>query len=642
MNIYRGNFDGQKQLHGIGVKMSMADGIFVRYEGEFRFGQVNGLGRYIDSDKTECVANWENSQFHGNVIQIHKSGVTIGSDGLVVNTFADGRRYEGMYSQGKWHGYGVETKEDNYTWAGEWKDGERHLGVVTTFQSTGSVQKYWQQGTMGNNFIATADIAKQNAIKKQNEARQVAHAIYRTLPGEVAAVVLQAREVETLAKELSNYAIIAQKKCLDKTSNDDVCVTSEVVSLKCALSLSRIQTPAKGIRCLHYQCFDKESWLGLKVRPLVCPICARWILGDEELVIDAVFGKLLADNPTKDNADYPIPKAHDYPPYKKVVIPPPKFAVPAIAPTLALGTPIPLHTAAPAATKNKSPGMRTLKKTELDKEAAATPKRKGAATPATDRKGKKQKVSGTAESPLKVSAHSVPSPGTPKQDANGIFRVRKKGASLWKRIKVQPLTFENLKLKIAELKLLENDEELSLIYELPDTVIDGDADLELVQNPDLEFTTKKAQPHKEPEKAAPKEVKAYPITDDPLKAVDALLARPRAHYTQAEVQEEIVRPLVKFRQYMDEKLLVKVLAFLGWNVAGGAPGGSLDMESCVALLEGLLMDAGGGKRQERRIPERVLEVCEEVQRQVVGIKERKEELLKVVRSAFENARKKAN
>lgn len=38
---------------------------------------------------------------------------------MVVNTFKEGRKYEGEYARGKWHGYGVETKEGNYCWAGE-------------------------------------------------------------------------------------------------------------------------------------------------------------------------------------------------------------------------------------------------------------------------------------------------------------------------------------------------------------------------------------------------------------------------------------------------------------------------------------------------------------------------------------------
>jgi len=70
--------------------------------------------------------------------------------------------------------------------------------------------------------------------------------------------------------------------------------------------MSRIIVPVKGIRCLHRQCFDKESWLSLKIRPLSCPICTRWILGDEDLLVDPVFVKLLADTPNADTADYPV------------------------------------------------------------------------------------------------------------------------------------------------------------------------------------------------------------------------------------------------------------------------------------------------------------------------------------------------
>lgn len=34
--------------------------------------------------------------------------------------------------------------------------------------------------------------------------------------------------------------------------------TREKVSLRCCLSLFRISTPVKGVRCLHSQCFDRN------------------------------------------------------------------------------------------------------------------------------------------------------------------------------------------------------------------------------------------------------------------------------------------------------------------------------------------------------------------------------------------------
>jgi len=136
------------------------------------------------------------------------------------------------------------------------------------------------------------------------------------------------------------------------------------------------------------------------------------------------------------------------------------------------------------------------KKRTNEEQATTSDKKKSGkrkASPQPERPAKKQKSN--EKPPPQPQSQSQPQPQlqTQPQFRGGVFRVRKHGCSFWKRIKLDMgMKYDLLKEKITA--LIERDEEIDKIYELPDTLIEGDNDLELLQSTDLEFTTIKKGP----------------------------------------------------------------------------------------------------------------------------------------------------
>lgn len=65
---------------------------------------------------------------------------------------------------------------------------------------------------------------------------------------------------------------------VSRAANDpDVVATSQVLSLKCPLSYTRLRTPCRSTFCSHIQCFDANSYLQLQEQgpQWVCPICNK-------------------------------------------------------------------------------------------------------------------------------------------------------------------------------------------------------------------------------------------------------------------------------------------------------------------------------------------------------------------------------
>ena len=65
---------------------------------------------------------------------------------------------------------------------------------------------------------------------------------------------------------------------VSKSANDpDVVATSQVLSLKCPLSYTRLRNPCRSTQCSHIQCFDATSYLQLQEQgpQWVCPICSK-------------------------------------------------------------------------------------------------------------------------------------------------------------------------------------------------------------------------------------------------------------------------------------------------------------------------------------------------------------------------------
>jgi len=76
--------------------------------------------------------------------------------------------------------------------------------------------------------------------------------------------------------------------------DDDVVCGESRVSLRCPLTICRIQDPVRGVDCLHPQCLDLKGFLGFSNRTGVwqCPVCTKPLKFDS-LVIDEKMMEIL-------------------------------------------------------------------------------------------------------------------------------------------------------------------------------------------------------------------------------------------------------------------------------------------------------------------------------------------------------------
>ncbi|KAH8673691.1 PINIT domain-containing protein [Xylariales sp. PMI_506] len=82
---------------------------------------------------------------------------------------------------------------------------------------------------------------------------------------------------------------------LTKAAHDpDVVATSQVLSLKCPLSYTRLRTPCRSTSCSHIQCFDAEMYLQLQQQgpQWICPVCNKSATFDS-LAIDEYVKEIL-------------------------------------------------------------------------------------------------------------------------------------------------------------------------------------------------------------------------------------------------------------------------------------------------------------------------------------------------------------
>ncbi|KAL2887213.1 E3 SUMO-protein ligase pli1 [Ceratocystis lukuohia] len=99
-------------------------------------------------------------------------------------------------------------------------------------------------------------------------------------------------DLVTNGSKITKESVIRE---LTKTLDDpDIEATSQILSLKCPLSYSRLQLPCRGISCRHNQCFDVNSYLLLQQQAPTwqCPICNNYT-PFSELAIDQYVQEIL-------------------------------------------------------------------------------------------------------------------------------------------------------------------------------------------------------------------------------------------------------------------------------------------------------------------------------------------------------------
>ncbi|KAI0013693.1 PINIT domain-containing protein [Xylariaceae sp. FL0662B] len=95
------------------------------------------------------------------------------------------------------------------------------------------------------------------------------------------------------SKKIAKASVVRE---LSKAANDpDVVATSQVLSLKCPLSYTRLRVPCRSVLCKHIQCFDASSYLQLQQQgpQWVCPVCNK-SAPFESLATDEYVGDILA------------------------------------------------------------------------------------------------------------------------------------------------------------------------------------------------------------------------------------------------------------------------------------------------------------------------------------------------------------
>lgn len=126
---YEGEFrDGKR--HGRGV-LTWGDG--ERYEGEFRDDRMHGHGVYVEAIGNRFEGEFRDGQRDGQGVYTWTNGDRyVGGfrngkrHGRGVYTWTNGERYVGGFRDGKMHGRGVMTRPDGDRYEGEWREGKRH------------------------------------------------------------------------------------------------------------------------------------------------------------------------------------------------------------------------------------------------------------------------------------------------------------------------------------------------------------------------------------------------------------------------------------------------------------------------------------------------------------------------------------
>jgi hypothetical protein len=100
---------------------------------------------------------------------------------------------------------------------------------------------------------------------------------------------------ERVINQSSNDPSASREKMMQSFQNsDDVACMEDELSLRCKISMARIRTPVKGLKCRHLQCFDLDTFLEFARRHShwLCPNCDQPLCASD-LRVDALFEQAL-------------------------------------------------------------------------------------------------------------------------------------------------------------------------------------------------------------------------------------------------------------------------------------------------------------------------------------------------------------
>lgn len=146
---YAGERDTENRFHGWGVYTYLAGG---KYEGQWQYGEKDGVGRRDWPDGSRYEGEWHNNQPHGKGIKTYKDGAQYSGDfrqglragkgtmrwtngmefsgewkndqmdGEGSKRFADGTQFDGHFSKGLRSGWGTYTYADKTRYEGDWRN----------------------------------------------------------------------------------------------------------------------------------------------------------------------------------------------------------------------------------------------------------------------------------------------------------------------------------------------------------------------------------------------------------------------------------------------------------------------------------------------------------------------------------------
>lgn len=126
---YTGDRDTENRFHGWGVYTYLAGG---KYEGEWQYGQKDGVGRRDWPDGSRYEGEWSNNQPHGKGIKTYKGGAQYTGDfrqglraGKGTMRWTNGMEYSGEWKNDQMEGEGSKRFADNTQYDGHFSKGVR-------------------------------------------------------------------------------------------------------------------------------------------------------------------------------------------------------------------------------------------------------------------------------------------------------------------------------------------------------------------------------------------------------------------------------------------------------------------------------------------------------------------------------------
>jgi len=107
--------------------------------------------------------------------------------------------------------------------------------------------------------------------------------------------------VDELAEQIKHENVLSKEESISVIkekfiTQGDLSISEIKVDLKCKITLTILEDPARGIHCTHIDCFNLRDFLksmeNNKTRKWVCPLCRKWC---SEVIIDSYLAEIVRE-----------------------------------------------------------------------------------------------------------------------------------------------------------------------------------------------------------------------------------------------------------------------------------------------------------------------------------------------------------